>query len=130
MASFEGGRPLYCAAAALTGIMAARPVTDQMCERVREGVLDFFDNFRLADGTGESTSIASGASREPDSQSAPHYVAALREMVARGTATLPVNFAHLAAWDEALADLVVQHHMRIQAHLKRALQNLVGAAAL
>lgn len=110
--------------------MAARPVTDQMCERVREGVLDFFDNFRLADGSGESTSIASGASREPDSQSAPHYVAALREMVARGTATLPVNFAHLAAWDEALADLVVQHHMRIQAHLKRALQNLVGAAAV
>ena len=105
--------------------MAARPVTDQMCERVREGVLDFLDNFRLADGAGESTSVATGASREPDSQSAPHYVAALREMVARGTATLPVNFAHLAAWDEALADLVVQHHLRIQAHLKRALQNLV-----
>ncbi|KAK9827399.1 hypothetical protein WJX81_007351 [Elliptochloris bilobata] len=105
--------------------MAAHPVTDQACERVREGFLEFLKTFSLGDGSNESTSVATDASREPGSQGAPHYIAALREMVQRGTATLPVNFAHLAAWDEALADLVVQHHLRLDTHLKRALQNLV-----
>ncbi len=107
--------------------MAARPVTDQACERVRDGFLEFLESFRPG-GDGAESSIHTDGS-EPGSEPAAHYIRELHEMARRGTATLPVDFAHLQAWDGALADLVVAHHLRLDEHLKRALQSAVRAHA-
>jgi len=74
-----------------------RPVTEQACERVREGFLEFLETFTLGGEGAESTSIHTDGSREPGSQPARYYISALREMAQRGTATLPVNFEHLQA---------------------------------
>jgi hypothetical protein len=107
--------------------MAARPVTDQACERVRDGFLEFLESFRPG-GDGAESSIHTDGS-EPGSEPAAHYIRELHEMARRGTATLPVDFAHLQAWDGAMADLVVAHHLRLDEHLKRALQSAVRAHA-
>ena len=108
-----------------SGTMAAHQVTDQACERVRAGFLEFLETFTLGGEGAESTSIHTDGSREPGSQPSRHYISALQEMAQRGTATLLVDFTHLQAWDGALADLVIQHHSRLDMHLKKALQNLV-----
>lgn len=102
-------------------------MTDQACERVRDGFLEFLEAFRL-DGDGADSSIHTDGS-EPGSEPAAHYIRELHEMARRGTATLPVDFAHLQAWDSAMAELIVAHHLRLDEHLKKALQSAVRSHA-
>ena len=108
--------------------MASQATAGQVeaqCGEARDAFLAFLESCEGAGPEAASQPATTPAAATPPG--AKVYVQQLARMAEADIATLYVNFEHLRAWDEGLAEQVQADYLRLEPHLRKALQNFVRA---